>query len=227
MAGGEPVLCLRCGPLLWWSWAAEAVSVVSVVLSSHREQASRREIRQPDDSFGGRCRVFGALIGQFANARVLGSPNCFGAVASRRFQAPHIHQTEFLACSIAYLDCCVTRDIYFGGQAAETESEPTPTEMRAMQQSSLVKVPPSSSGWLVPSPSRLTSEPPPHPFRTSPDPVPSPGPCSTCDSGPVKPAQAQWGVHEKSGQSHPSVPIQDQHQVQAEEIAHLILFWQK
>lgn len=128
MAGGEPVLCLRCGPLLWWSWTTEAVSVVSGVLSSHREQASRREIRQPDDSFGGRCRVFGALIGQFANARVLGSPNCFGAVASRRFQAPHIHQTEFLACSIAYLGCCVTRDIYFGGQAAETESEPTPTE---------------------------------------------------------------------------------------------------
>lgn len=35
VAGGEPVLCLRCGPLLWWSWTAEAVSVVS----SHREQA--------------------------------------------------------------------------------------------------------------------------------------------------------------------------------------------
>lgn len=34
VAGGELVLCLRCGPPLWWSWTAEVVSV-----SSQREQA--------------------------------------------------------------------------------------------------------------------------------------------------------------------------------------------
>lgn len=52
-----------------------------------------------------------------------------GAVASRRFQARHIHQTEFLTRSIAYLHCRPARDIYFGGQAAATESEPTPIEI--------------------------------------------------------------------------------------------------
>lgn len=147
-----------------------------------------------------------------------------GAVASRRFQARHIHQTEFLARSIAYLDCRPTRDIYFGGQATATESEPTPIEIPSHAAIQFRQSPSEQHRLLVPSPSRPTSESPhPHPCRKPLDPEPGSmfnlrlwASQASC--------QAQWGPREKSGQLHPSLPI---HQVRTKEIAHLIPFWQK
>lgn len=153
-----------------------------------------------------------------------------GAVASRHFQARHIHQTEFLTRSIAYLDCRPARDIYFGGQAAATESEPTPIEipshaaiqsrqsvsnsLRAASAACPVAVPPdlrTSASASMPQATRSRAR-----VMFNLRPWASQASC-----------QAQWGPREKSGQLHPSLPIQDRHQVRTKAIAHLIPFWQK
>lgn len=153
-----------------------------------------------------------------------------GAVASRRFQARHIHQTEFLTRSLLILTAVRHEISILAGRQQQQSPNQRPSKFRAMQQSSLAKVfpiPSEQHRLLVPSPSRPTSEPPhPHPCRKPPDPEPG----SMFNLRPwasQASCQAQWGPREKSGQLHPSLPIQDRHQVRTKEIAHLIPFWQK